>query len=189
MNSIAASLLSLFTCFCSLAPAARAQEPKKQIVTGTLWIVEGNNKRLPLRGTLLLCYYLETAQGTYPLESQLIVGAFRFEFPAGAEIREPGRVRIEDRDAECQWDGGLADTSKPIELEAHFIPQSRVRVRIRDTGIELDHCKLTYENYVSESRTVALPYSVPDWEEDCPAFGWDQNLRMWANAPVRHGAE
>ncbi|MEO6709014.1 MAG: hypothetical protein ABIP42_05505, partial [Planctomycetota bacterium] len=184
MSPIAAPLLFLFSLLAALSPFASAQDPKPKVVFGTVWVVENGIKRLPLSGTLHLCYYLESAQSTNPMESQLVAGAFRFEFPAEAELREPGILRIEDRDAECQWDGGSADISKPIELEAHFIPQSRLRARIRGTTVELARCTLSYGNDSSSSRTVELPYEFPNWEEDCPAFGWSSNVRLWATIPA-----
>ncbi|HTF87317.1 MAG TPA: hypothetical protein VK843_02830 [Planctomycetota bacterium] len=178
MTSLLFSLLTVISC---IIPWLCAQEPKKQTVTGTLRVIENDVKRLPIGGSFHLCYY--GPYGSETLSLQLTSGAFTCEIPVDAEEITIGSIRIENRDAACTWKGLATDARKPLELEANFLPVSRLRVRDHGTGIELDRC-IRKDDHASDGPVnQTLPYVVPPWDEDCPVFGWSQHRDVRVRAP------
>lgn len=181
MSLVELVIAGLSMCLSPVASAVPAQDPPKLSITGTLWIVEGATKRLPVGGSFHLCY--DDWFGGNSIEVPLIAGAFRCEVPATSEYLEMGRIRVEGREAACTWTGKPADVTAPLALEARLLPESRLRVRIQSTGIELDRCTMPAYSDSDPARSVTLPLVVAPWEEDCSPFGWRSVRQLRARAP------
>ncbi len=178
---VGVGLLCQLACSATLTSTAHAQDLRGHIVSEQIWILEDNTKRAPRDGSFEFWY--ETPADIESTRVQLDSGEFHCNVSAEAEFIFIGRLRIEDRNALCTWQGTLEDASKPLTLEARFIPASRVHLRDRDSGAELEQQRRVFSNNETSHFTEApLPHVVPAWNEGIPWPEWHAMRKLEIHA-------
>jgi hypothetical protein len=172
--------VSILACWVTASTALHVPlpEPRPVVVSGAVWVVEEGGEPRPARaGRVRLCF--DTPEGCASVESELEAGAFVCALPPGTQAASVGGLVIEGRDA-VPASTLVADVTRPIALEARFLPESRVRMRLADTGQELGTALFGAPGV---PREVDLPYVVPLWGTACSTAGWERVVALEARAP------
>jgi len=174
--------LILPSILCAFSSLAAAHDGAPVVFHGRVWVVEAGVRRAAHDGSMhLLAEKGWNWRDEYDVS--VVDGRFRQIVHPEHESYRLGTVRLEGREALCSWKAERAGLAQSIELEARFLPITRVRVRLQGADEELVSCDLIADHLPELPRAFELPHVVPAWYE--PEFGdsWQSRRSIRAHAP------
>ena len=167
---------------CPLAAPTQAQDGAPLIFHGRVWVIEGGVRRAAQNGSIRLNAQADLSwRDAYDVDVK--DGRFRQIVRLEHERYWVGKMQLEGREALCTWHAPRAVLSDAIELEARFLPISRVRVRLRDSGEVLSSCEMDADHLTAKPRSMELPQLVSPWRADEYDAPWQLRRTIRARAP------
>lgn len=182
-------LIALLPLLVAARGLAATQAVDPVVFRGTVVLDEGGGRsRTPQTGSFEL--WLNHPPGPRAHEVRVSDGRFEAELPGGLQFLALGRARLDGLEAWCEADLPLAGPQRALEIRAHPLPRSFLRVFASDSGRELSRYELVEsdaglhpgEMRFFVARVEAAPFEIPTWSEDPLLVGWRPRRNLWARA-------